>query len=111
MDRFRSLYKSTFNDIYAYAARALAPDWSEIDDVVAEVYLVVWRRIDELPPPPQDRLWVFGVARNVVRNTKRSTNRRLLLLHRIHRQPRLPDGTSELSDVDVTAALRKLSPE
>jgi RNA polymerase sigma-70 factor, ECF subfamily len=110
MDRFRSLYKSTFNDIYAYATRALAPDQSEIDDVVAEIYLVVWRRIDELPLSPQDRLWLFGVARNVVRNTKRSTNRRLLLVHRLHHQPRLPDGASALSDVNVTAALRRLSP-
>jgi RNA polymerase sigma-70 factor, ECF subfamily len=110
MDRFRSLYKLTFNDIYAYTKRALAPDQSEIDDVVAEVYLVAWRRIDELPQSPQDRLWLFGVARNVVRNTKRSTNRRLLLVHRIHSQLRLPNGSSELSDVDVWAALRRLSP-
>ena len=110
MGRFRSLYNSTFNDIYAYAARALAPDRSEIDDVVAEVYLVAWRRIDELPQRPQDRLWLFGVARNVVRNTRRSTNRRLLLVNRIHRQPRLPIGSPEPSDVDVTDALRRLSP-
>jgi RNA polymerase sigma-70 factor (ECF subfamily) len=110
MDRFRSLYNSTFNDIYAYATRALAPDRSEIDDVVAEVYLVVWRRIDELPQRPQDRLWLYGVARNVVRNTRRSTNRRLLLVDRVHRQPRLPIGSPEPSDVDVTDALRRLSP-
>jgi RNA polymerase sigma-70 factor (ECF subfamily) len=111
MGRFRSLYRSTFNDIYAYATRALSPDQSEIDDVVAEVYLVVWRRIDELPQSPQDRLWLFGVARNVVRSTKRSTNRRLLLVDRIHRQARLPVGSSESSDVDVTDALRRLSPK
>jgi RNA polymerase sigma-70 factor, ECF subfamily len=109
MGRFRFLYKSTFNDIYAYAARALAPDQSEIDDVVAEVYLVAWRRIEELPQSPQDRLWLFGVARNVLRNTKRSTNRRLLLVDRIRRQPRAPTG-SEPSSVDVTDALRRLSP-
>jgi RNA polymerase sigma-70 factor (ECF subfamily) len=108
--RFRTLYRSTFNDIHAYAIRALSPDQSEIDDVVAEVYLVAWRRIDELPRSPQDRLWLFGVARNVVRNTKRGTNRRLLLVHRIHRQPRVPDGSSEPTDVDVTAALARLSP-
>ena len=108
--RFRTLYTSTFSDIYAYATRALAPDLSEIDDVVAEVYLVVWRRIDELPQSPQDRLWLFGVARNVVRNTRRSANRRHLLFDRIHRQPRLPVGSSEPSDVDVMDALRRLSP-
>jgi len=110
MSRFRTLYKSTFSDIYAYATRSLAPDRSEIDDVVAEVYLVAWRRIDELPHSPQDRLWLFGVARNVVRSTRRSSNRRLLLVDRIHRQPRLPVGSSEPSDVDVTGALRRLSP-
>jgi RNA polymerase sigma-70 factor (ECF subfamily) len=110
MGRFRTFYTSTFSDIYAYATRALAPDQSEIDDVVAEVYLVVWRRIDELPQPPQDRLWLFGVARNVVRNTLRSSKRRLLLVDRIHRQPRLPVGSWEPPDVDVTGALRRLSP-
>lgn len=110
MGLFRSLYNSTFNDIYAYAGRALAPDRSEVDDVVAEVYLVAWRRIDELPQPPQDRLWLFGVARNVVRNARRSSNRRLLLVDRIHRQPRPPIGSPEPSDVDVTGALRHLSP-
>jgi RNA polymerase sigma-70 factor (ECF subfamily) len=110
MGRFRSLYQSTFNDIYSYATRALSPDQSEIDDVVAEVYLVVWRRIDDLPQSPQDRLWLFGVARNVVRNTKRSTNRRLRLVDRIHRQTRPPVGSSDSSDVDVTDALRRLSP-
>jgi RNA polymerase sigma factor (sigma-70 family) len=110
MGRFRTFYTSTFSDIYAYATRALAPDQSEIDDVVAEVYLVVWRRIDELPQSPQDRLWLFGVARNVLRNTQRSTNRRLLLADRIYRQARSLVGSSEPSDVDVTGALRRLSP-
>jgi RNA polymerase sigma-70 factor, ECF subfamily len=109
--RFRTLYESTFNDLYAYATRALSPDRSDIDDVVAEVYLVAWRRIDDLPQPPHDRLWLFGVARNVVRNTTRSINRRHLLVDRIHRQPRLPMWSSEPSDVDVTDALRRLSPK
>jgi RNA polymerase sigma factor (sigma-70 family) len=110
MGRFRTLYRSTFSDIYAYTTRALASDQSEIDDVVAEVYLVAWRRIDELPQSPQDRLWLFGVARNVLRNTKRNTNRRLLLVDRMRRQPQLPVGSSDPSDVDVTDALRRLSP-
>jgi RNA polymerase sigma-70 factor, ECF subfamily len=108
--RFRTLYTSTFNDIHAYVKRALVPDHSETDDVVAEVYLVAWRRIDELPQSPQDRLWLFGVARNVVRNTKRNANRRDLLLSRVRRQPRLPLGSSEPSEVDVVGALRRLSP-
>lgn len=109
MCRFRSLYERTFSDIYAYATRALVPDRSEIDDVVAEVYLVAWRRIDELPPSPQDRLWLFGVTRNVVRNTRRSAHRRHRLVDRIHRQPHPSAGSSEPAAVDVTHALQRLS--
>ena len=109
MCRFRSLYESTFSDIYAYATRALVPDRSEIDDVVAEIYLVAWRRIDELPSSPQDRLWLFGVARNVVRNNRRSSTRRHRLVDRIHRQPHPPPGSSDPFAVDVIDALRRLS--
>jgi DNA-directed RNA polymerase specialized sigma24 family protein len=47
--RFRTLYESTFNDIYAYVMRALVPDHTEIDDVVAEVYLAsIHRRTPRL---------------------------------------------------------------
>ncbi|MGH9079239.1 MAG: RNA polymerase sigma factor [Acidimicrobiales bacterium] len=109
--RFRALYESTFKDIYAYAARALFPNQSEIDDVTAEIYLVAWRRLDALPDSPEDRLWLFGVARNVVANTRRSTNRRHQLADRMHRQTRLPLGSPDSSPVDVANALRRLSPK
>jgi RNA polymerase sigma-70 factor, ECF subfamily len=64
-DRFRALYESTFPEIYAFVARRHRLG-VEIDDVVAETYLSAWRRIDDVPVPPGDRLWMYGVARNTL---------------------------------------------
>jgi RNA polymerase sigma-70 factor (ECF subfamily) len=49
----------------------------EAADAVSEVFLVAWRRIEDLPSDESARLWLFGVTRNVVRNLDRSSRRRL----------------------------------
>ncbi len=33
-------------------------------DVVAGTFVIIWRKIDELPPGAEARLWVYGVARS-----------------------------------------------
>jgi RNA polymerase sigma-70 factor (ECF subfamily) len=50
---------------------------------VAEVFLVVWRRIDDVPGGDDAALWLYGIARNVVRNVERSEKRRARLLRRL----------------------------
>lgn len=45
-------------------------------DLLNEVLLTAWRRWDAVPTPPQDRPWLFGVARNVLANHHRSARRR-----------------------------------
>ncbi len=44
---------------------------------------MAWRRFDEVPSGEESRLWLFGVARNVVRNLDRSSRRRLRAAARI----------------------------
>jgi RNA polymerase sigma-70 factor, ECF subfamily len=48
-----------------YAVRRLGVA-DDAGDAVADTFAVAWRRIAEVPPPPQDRLWLYGVARRVV---------------------------------------------
>ncbi len=84
--RFRSLYESTFPDIYAFVARNEGPG-SDTDDVVAETYLTAWRRISEVPAPPDDRLWIYGVARNTLARFRRTRQRRGQLFRRLSSQP------------------------
>lgn len=45
-------------------------------DLLSEVLLTAWRRWDTVPRPPDDRPWLFVVARNVLANHDRSTRRR-----------------------------------
>jgi RNA polymerase sigma factor (sigma-70 family) len=52
-------------------------------DVVADTFLVAWRRLDVLPPGEEARLWLYGVARQVVANVRRGQRRRARLGERL----------------------------
>jgi RNA polymerase sigma factor (sigma-70 family) len=75
---FESLYTATWRDILGYALRRIR-DEAGAADVAAEVFAVAWRRRTEIPPPPRDRLWLFGVARLTVANHRRGETRRARL--------------------------------
>jgi RNA polymerase sigma factor (sigma-70 family) len=73
--RFEAVYRETYDQITAYAAcRCDSPQ--NAADVVAETFAVAWRRIRELPPGQEARLWLYGVARNMLYEHRRSTLRR-----------------------------------
>jgi RNA polymerase sigma factor (sigma-70 family) len=45
-------------------------------DLLAEVFLVAWRRLDEVPSGRDATLWLYGVARRVLANHRRGARRR-----------------------------------
>ncbi|MEV4582617.1 sigma factor [Nonomuraea jabiensis] len=54
------------------------------EDVVADVFLVAWRRLDDVPPAADEaRAWLFGVAHRTLRNGLRADQRRQALTVRI----------------------------
>jgi RNA polymerase sigma-70 factor (ECF subfamily) len=64
--RFERLFGETRADLLAYALRrARSPE--EAADVLSETFLIAWRKLDSLPQGDRARLWLFGVARNVLR--------------------------------------------
>ncbi|MEN8114009.1 MAG: sigma-70 family RNA polymerase sigma factor [Actinomycetota bacterium] len=75
--QFQALYGRHQPDVLAYFLRRLNRD--DAVEATADVFLTVWNRLDDVPPEPEARLWIFGVAHNVLRNRQR-TNRRLLRL-------------------------------
>ena len=56
-------------------------DAQSADDVVADVFVVAWRRLDEVPDDPLP--WLLGVARRVLANRRRGTAREHALLARL----------------------------
>ncbi|MFD1938890.1 MULTISPECIES: RNA polymerase sigma factor [Nonomuraea] len=72
--RFEAVYAGTYEQIVGYVVRR-CPSPDDAADVVAETFAIAWRKIDELPPGAEARLWLYGVARNVLANHRRSTAR------------------------------------
>ena len=79
--RFRLLFARHYPAVFGYAARRFGRD--EAGDAAAEVFTVAWRRLDRVPAEPQALPWLYGVARKVVSNQERSTNRRARLRNRL----------------------------
>ncbi|MFG2049725.1 RNA polymerase sigma factor [Micromonospora sp. NPDC048935] len=55
-------------------------------DVVAETFLVAWRRRQDMPVGGEARLWLYGVARRVLANQHRGGVRRQRLGERLRQQ-------------------------
>ena len=112
-DWFTSLYHETYQMLLAYAQRRV--DGATADEVVAEAFLVAWRRRDEIPEG-LEKAWLFGVARNTILTAYRSARRRHALngkLCRVARPEPWTDDHFEASDQTdaLLPALRSLRPE
>lgn len=81
-DRFRGVYAGNFEPLLAYAMRRVEQP-ADAADVVAETFLVAWRRRREMPTGAEARLWLYGVARRVLANHHRGGTRRRRLGERL----------------------------
>ena len=107
--RFEALYAANHAAIFGYALRRTAsPD--DAADILAETFLTAWRRLDELPPGDDAKMWLYGVARRVLANYHRGERRRSALADRLHAElassyvPPQFDGES----AKIAEAMRRL---
>ncbi|MER7134784.1 RNA polymerase sigma factor [Streptosporangium saharense] len=70
------MYRRTYEQILGYAMRRCSSP-EDAADVVAETYVIAWRRMTELPDGEAGKLWLYGVARRVLANHRRGERRRL----------------------------------
>jgi RNA polymerase sigma factor (sigma-70 family) len=81
--RFAALFDTHFDALLAYARRRSA-QLSDAEDVAAETFTTAWRRLDDLPECADGELpWLYGVARRVLANQRRSAVRRERLVDRL----------------------------
>lgn len=62
---FEQLFRDTRTDLLAYIMRR-SQSAEDAADVLAETYLIAWQKLDAIPTGERSRLWLFGVARNLL---------------------------------------------
>lgn len=71
--RFDDLYRRHRRHIEAYCARRTT---SDVPDLVAEVFLIAWRRINQVPTGDAGLFWLYAVAFRVLKRHWRTHRRR-----------------------------------
>jgi RNA polymerase sigma factor (sigma-70 family) len=103
---FEQLYADHWREVLGYALRRTGSS-SDAADVASEVFLVIWRRRDQVPGRDDFRPWMYGVARNVLLNHRRGERRRerlgALLLSAVEEQH--PDTADVVADSQQNQAL------
>ena len=103
--RFESVVDEVFDPLQRYFRRRLPAD--QVDDVLSDTLLVVWRRLDSVP---DDAVlpWCYSVARGCLANHRRSNGRRMALTRRLESQP-APANDPASDDPLLDLALSRLS--
>jgi RNA polymerase sigma-70 factor, ECF subfamily len=106
--RFSRLYRDHEQEVLRYALRRSA-DPQDAADVVAETFLVAWRRLGDVPVHDEARLWLYATARRILANHQRGIKRRTRLAERLReelrRQLPLPAAAAERPVLDALAAM------
>lgn len=85
-ERFQSIYTRHVDAVTAYVRRRTEAD--SVEDVVAETFVVCWRRLDRVPDEPLP--WLLAVARKTLANQYRAAAR-----------PRVASGDRQTSEVEL----------
>ncbi len=96
-DELRALQKEHGPSLLAYFARRIEPP-EDAAVLLNELLEVVWRRASSAPAEPEElRMWMFGIARNLVLSQHRGWRRRAALAERLRdelasREPMIDDA-------------------
>jgi RNA polymerase sigma factor (sigma-70 family) len=80
--RFRALFDEHYRPVARYLL-SRGYQAADVDDLIAETFLVAWRRLDVVPAGRDAVPWLLTVARNVSRNAWRKSRRELAFLEEL----------------------------
>lgn len=84
--RYEALADEVWQPLHRYLARRALPE--DAEDLLGEVLLVLWRRLDDVPAD-NALPWAYGVARGCLANARRGQQRQVRLLRRLRDEPPL----------------------
>jgi RNA polymerase sigma-70 factor (ECF subfamily) len=88
--RFEALFERHHSAVRGYVVRRAAG--VVVEDVVAETFLVAWRRLEDVPELALP--WLLGVARRVSADQRRAARRRRSLSERLRQEASTPGSWS-----------------
>ena len=95
--RFESVANEVYEPLQRYLSRRARPE--DVSELLNETLLVIWRRLDDLPPDDV-RPWAYGVAKRCLANQRRGNTRRLRLVSRVSSTAATNAQANELSAAD-----------
>ena len=112
-DQRRARFEAVIEEVGEPLGRFLVrrTDSETAQDVLADAFLVIWRRIDDVPSDGA-LPWCYAVARNCLANAQRSARRQRGLIARIARlsPPTVEDPDPDLPDPELHQAVTALRP-
>jgi RNA polymerase sigma-70 factor, ECF subfamily len=80
---FDTCFRGYAGHVHAFVLRRADAELAQ--EATSETFLIAWRRRAEMPDQPLP--WLYGIARGVLANERRASNRRSALQARIAAQP------------------------
>ncbi len=80
--RFRMLFEAGRSRLGSYTLRRTASP-EDAADILAETFLIAWRRLEDVPEGEAGVLWLYATARHLLANQRRGQQRERLLVERL----------------------------
>jgi RNA polymerase sigma factor (sigma-70 family) len=91
--KFRRAFDAHFDAMNRYCLRRIPVD--DVNDVVAEVFAVAWRKVDTMPDGDSTLPWLYRVAHHEISNRRRSKRRFRALVQKLDGQAIHPEPGPE----------------
>lgn len=108
-ERFEQVFATHRDAVLGYLRRR-TDSGHDAADLLADTFLVAWRRLDDVPLAPQTRPWLYGVARRLLANHRRGEGRRHALATKLRNElsETPPDHQPLQDDTPAARAFRAL---
>lgn len=104
-ENFEQLFEETRDSLSAYLVNRCS-DAEMAADLFSETFLIAWQRLNSIPPGDQAKLWLFGVARNLMLKGFRQRRVADALVERLAGELRRTHGEPPQGDDHAHALLR-----
>ena len=85
---FADLYTTYFNFVWSMS-RFLGVDAGELDDVVQDIFVIIYERLHTLEQPESLRSWIYGIVRRVVSKYHRTKRTAVIKSGTVRLEPEL----------------------